>query len=160
MVKSLTTLLEEADYKYKTGIQKLVYKPGQSLIEFVDWDIDQRAIQAGCIHFYEKSCSKHFKHPKLRELMEFPVLFLGALPKDTPALYSLMNYADIKGGTWFPEGGMYSIVEGCIILQLNLVYIFILTRRVRQISVEERDGTIQLKLTTTTFIADVVIGGC
>ena len=43
--------------------------------------------------------------------MEFPVLFLGALPEDTPALYSLMNYADIKGGTWYPEGGMYSVVK-------------------------------------------------
>ena len=45
-------------------------------------------------------------------MMEFPVLFLGALPEDTPALYSLMNYADIKGGTWYPQGGMYTVVEG------------------------------------------------
>ena len=44
--------------------------------------------------------------------MEFPVLFLGALPEDTPALYSLMNYADMEGGTWYPEGGMYSVVKG------------------------------------------------
>src|ERR1043165_4028017 len=43
--------------------------------------------------------------------MEFPVLFLGALPENTPALYSLMNYADIVGGTWYPDGGMYSIVN-------------------------------------------------
>jgi phytoene desaturase len=45
-------------------------------------------------------------------MMEFPVLFLGALPDDTPALYSLMNYADIKGGTWYPDGGMYAVVNG------------------------------------------------
>ena len=44
--------------------------------------------------------------------MEFPILFLGALPQNTPALYSLMNYADIVGGTWYPEGGMYAVVEG------------------------------------------------
>ena len=58
-----------------------------------------------------KTISKYFKNPKLRQLLEFPVLFLGALPKDTPALYSLMNYADIKGGTWYPEKGMYSVVN-------------------------------------------------
>jgi phytoene desaturase len=43
--------------------------------------------------------------------MEFPVLFLGALPQNTPALYSLMNYADIMGGTWYPKGGMYAVVK-------------------------------------------------
>ena len=47
----------------------------------------------------------------LQQLIEFPVLFLGALPEKTPALYSLMNYADINGGTWYPEGGMYSVVK-------------------------------------------------
>ncbi len=52
--------------------------------------------------------------------MEFPVLFLGALPQDTPALYSLMNYADIKGGTWYPEGGMYAVVQAMYKLAVEL----------------------------------------
>jgi phytoene desaturase len=59
----------------------------------------------------KKHVARFFKHPYIQTLMEFPVLFLGALPQNTPALYSLMNYADIKGGTWYPEFGMYSIVQ-------------------------------------------------
>jgi len=55
--------------------------------------------------------NKYFAHPKLRALLEFPVLFLGAMPKDTPALYSLMNYADMELGTWYPMGGMYKFIE-------------------------------------------------
>jgi len=43
--------------------------------------------------------------------MEFPVLFLGAKPKDTPALYSLMNYAGLCLGTWYPMGGFTKITE-------------------------------------------------
>ena len=43
--------------------------------------------------------------------MEFPVLFLGAMPQDTPALYSLMNYAGLKLGTWYPEGGFGKVIE-------------------------------------------------
>ena len=62
----------------------------------------------------KKHIARYFKHPYIQFLMEFPVLFLGALPEDTPALYSLMNYADIKGGTWYPEFGMYSIVKGMV----------------------------------------------
>ena len=57
---------------------------------------------------------KYFKNEKIIKLLEFPVLFLGATPKNTPALYSLMNYADIKLGTWYPEGGMYKVVEAMI----------------------------------------------
>jgi phytoene desaturase len=55
---------------------------------------------------------KFFKEPKIIKLLEFPVLFLGATPEHTPALYSLMNYADMALGTWYPMGGMYKIVEG------------------------------------------------
>ncbi|MFM7637604.1 MAG: phytoene desaturase family protein, partial [Crocinitomicaceae bacterium] len=54
---------------------------------------------------------KYFKHPKILSLLEFPVLFLGAMPNETPALYSLMNYADISLGTWYPMGGMFKFIE-------------------------------------------------
>src|SRR5690606_9750990 len=50
-------------------------------------------------------------HPQLLALMEFPVLFLGAMPQDTPALYSLMNYAGLKLGTWYPQGGFGKVIE-------------------------------------------------
>jgi phytoene desaturase len=46
-----------------------------------------------------------------RQLLEFPVLFLGAMPNETPALYSLMNYADMSLGTWYPMGGMHKFIE-------------------------------------------------
>jgi phytoene desaturase len=54
---------------------------------------------------------KRFKNEKLIQILEFPVLFLGAKPQDTPAFYSFMNYADLMLGTWYPKGGMYKIVE-------------------------------------------------
>ena len=51
---------------------------------------------------------------KLIKLLEFPILFLGATPKNTPALYSLMNYADIKLGTWYPEGGFSKVIDSMV----------------------------------------------
>jgi phytoene desaturase len=57
---------------------------------------------------------KFFKEPRIIKLLEFPVLFLGATPEKTPALYSMMNYADMALGTWYPMGGMYKIVEGMV----------------------------------------------
>jgi phytoene desaturase len=57
---------------------------------------------------------KNFTHPYLRNILEFPVLFLGAKPQNTPALYSLMNYADLSLGTWYPMGGMHEIVKAMV----------------------------------------------
>jgi phytoene desaturase len=59
---------------------------------------------------FSKYIRKYFKNEKILSLLEFPILFLGAMPKDTPALYSLMNYADISLGTWYPMGGMYHFI--------------------------------------------------
>ena len=42
------------------------------------------------------------------------MLFLGAKPEKTPALYSLMNYADTVLGTWYPMGGMHEIVRAMV----------------------------------------------
>jgi phytoene desaturase len=46
--------------------------------------------------------------------MEFPVLFLGASPENTPALYSLMNYAGLKQGTFYPIGGFKKVINAMV----------------------------------------------
>ena len=101
-------------------MNRLVYKPGRSLFEFMDWKTVSGVFKLEVFTSIRKHIAKYFSHPRLKQLMEFPVLFLGALPENTPALYSLMNYADIKGGTWYPEGGMYAVVEGMYKLALEL----------------------------------------
>ena len=107
----LDKYLEQAAFKYRIGINKLVHKPGQSWTEFLDWDLIKGLFRLEVFSSMKSHVHARFKDPGLRQLLEFPVLFLGALPKDIPALYSLMNFADIKGGTWYPENGMYSIVD-------------------------------------------------
>ena len=104
--------MEEAAYKYKTGIYKLVYKPGLSYREFLDMDLVKGVFKLQVFTSFSKHVRSFFKHPKLIALMEFPVLFLGAMPQDTPALYSLMNYAGLKLGTWYPMGGFGKVIEG------------------------------------------------
>ncbi|WP_462252640.1 phytoene desaturase family protein, partial [Ferruginibacter sp.] len=108
---------------------------------------------------------KYFKHPKLQQMMEFPVLFLGALPQNTPALYSLMNYADIKLGTWYPQGGMYKIVEAMFSLAKELGVTFCFDCDVTKIEVGNNKAksvtaktTINHQPSTINLPADVVIG--
>jgi phytoene desaturase len=160
--KQLDKFLEEAQYKYKFGINKLVHKPGQSLNEFLDWDLLTGIFRLDVFNSIKAHVGKYFKHPAIRQLMEFPVLFLGALPEKTPALYSLMNYADIKGGTWYPEGGMYSIVKAMHTLALELGVQFCFEHIVKEISIEKKAAKRIVAMhdnKMVSFEADAVIGG-
>ncbi len=158
----LDAFLKEAAYKYQVGINKLVHKPGQKLSEFMDMDLMKGLFRLDVFNSMKKHVRKYFTHPKLIQLMEFPVLFLGALPKDIPALYSLMNYADIMMGTWYPMGGMYKIVEGMHKLAVEQGVQFEFGANVKKIHVEngaakklsyEKNGALH------EMEADVIVGG-
>ncbi len=137
----LDLFMKEACYKYQVGINKLVRKPGQSITEFADWDFIKGIFKLDVFTSIKKHISKFFSDKKLQQLLEFPVLFLGALPEDTPALYSLMNYADIKLGTFFPKGGMFNIVEGMFSLAKELGVKFYFNHNVDKIVIENNIAT-------------------
>ncbi len=107
----LRKFLKDAAYKYQVGMQDLVYKPSLSLFEFADRRILGGLLNMHLLSSFSSYIRKYFKHPKILSLLEFPVLFLGAMPNETPALYSLMNYADMSLGTWYPMGGMHKFIE-------------------------------------------------
>ncbi len=161
--QALNKVMEEAAYKYQVGINNLVFKPGQHLGEFIDRDLLKGVFRLDVFTSIKKHFGKHFKHPKIRQLLEFPALFLGALPEDTPALYSLMNYADIKGGTWFPKGGMYQIAAGMHRLAEELGVRFLFDHDVQQIILEGNTArAVQAKNAKGDLVAltaDVVVSG-
>jgi phytoene desaturase len=108
----LLRFLDEGKYKYEIGINELVYKPGLSVTELMDLELAKGLFKLHVFQSISQYIRKFFKSERIIKLLEFPVLFLGATPEKTPALYSLMNYADMALGTWYPMGGMYKIVEG------------------------------------------------
>lgn len=105
----LEKFLAEAKIKYDTGMGKFVYLPSLSLTEYFDWELIKSATKLDLFTSISSHIKKYFTNPYLQQLLEFPVLFLGAKPSNTPALYSMMNYADIVLGTWYPKGGMYEV---------------------------------------------------
>lgn len=154
----LEKYLKGALYKYEVGVNKLVYKPSRSITEFMDWETISGVFKLQVFSSIKKHIAQYFTHPKLRQIMEFPVLFLGALPEDTPALYSLMNYADIKGGTWYPERGMYAVVEGMYKMATELGVKFNFNENVQQIVVENSAAK-KVVTDKNIFEADAVISG-
>ena len=154
----LDRYLTEAAYKYKIGVQHLVYKPGQSIAEFFEWEVIKNMLRLDVFTSIKKHISRYFKNEKLRQIMEFPVLFLGALPEHTPALYSLMNYADIIGGTWYPEGGIYSVVHAMQHLAEELGVRFYFNEEVEEIIIE-KSAVKRIRTTKNIYEADVIISG-
>jgi len=156
--EGLKKFLKEAEYKYEVGINDLVYKPGLSLTEFADWRVVSGALRLQLFNSLSSHVRKYFKHPYLIELLEFPVLFLGAKPSKTPALYSLMNYADIKLGTWYPDGGMHKIVEGMVALAKELGVKFHTSSPVQKI-ITDNGTAIGVQVNGTEMKANVVVSG-
>ncbi len=132
----LGRFMKEAKFKYDTGMGRLVYKPGISILEFADLDLMKGALRLQVFSSFSSHVRKYFSNPKLIALMEFPVLFLGAMPRDTPALYSLMNYAGLKLGTWYPKGGFAKVIEAIIIVSESQGVKFHFNSPVEKINVE------------------------
>ncbi len=106
--KKLTQFIAKAKSNYDIAIKDLVYNPGVSPLELVSpatiGKIDQ------FFSTIKRDVRKEFKNDRLVKILEFPVLFLGAKPSDTPSFYSFMNYADFGLGTYHPKKGMYQVI--------------------------------------------------
>jgi phytoene desaturase len=113
---ALDRFMDQAAYKYKVGIQNFVWKPSRKITEFMSLKLLVDVVRLDVFQSFYSHIRKFFKSSTLLKLMEFPILFLGAISQNTPAMYSLMNYAEIKLGTWYPMGGMHLIVKGMVAL--------------------------------------------
>ncbi|MBS1596798.1 MAG: phytoene desaturase [Bacteroidetes bacterium] len=155
--KQLEKFISEAAFKYKTAMDKFVFKPGQSIAEFLDPDIMKALFRLDLFNSVKTHVRKYFKNPRIRELLEFPVLFLGAMPDQIPSLYTLMNYADIVGGTWYPAGGIFSVVDAMYQLAIELGVKFLFSENVT--SIKSSSSYIQKIITDKNeYEAEVVIG--
>lgn len=156
--RKLEKFLEQAAYKYKIGMKDLVYKPSRSLMEFADLRLLMALFKMDVFASIHTHIRRFFSNEKIIQLMEFPVLFLGALPKNTPALYSLMNFADISLGTWYPEGGMHQIVEGMVKLAKEMGVRFEMNNEVKEIKVVQ--GSAKEVITNqASYTCDVLVAG-
>ena len=153
----LKKFLEEAAYKYKVGMEEFVYKPGDSVLEFADIRVFKSLFRLQMFSSISSQIRSLFKHPQLIQLLEFPVLFLGATPQNTPAMYSLMNYADLVLGTWYPLGGMHKIIEGMLSVAKELGVKVKLGQEVQSIYVPNGHAT-KVITQDQEYHADIVVG--
>ena len=154
--KPLREFISRAQEHYDIAINKVVLKPGLSPFELVTKETVTRLDR-----FFKTISSevrKKFKNPKLISTLEFPVLFLGAKPNQTPSFYSFMNFADFGLGTWHPKGGMYEIIKAMKSLAESLGVSIYTSSNVEKINVKN-GKSIGITVNGKPVHSDVVLSG-
>ena len=154
----LKAFLKKAATNYEIAIKKIVLRPGKSPLELITLETAVRVGQF--IQSVSDEVKKNFKSPQLRSALEFPVLFLGAKPENTPAFYIFMNHADYGLGTWHPKGGMYEIVKAMKKVAEDLGVRIHTSSPVAKINVNPSGKTTGISLHDgSTIEADYVVSG-
>ena len=155
--KKLELFINKAEKNYNIAIKDLVYKPGENLFEIINLKTVFKLHEF--ILTISKQVSKSFKNKKLRKTLEFPVLFLGAKPNNTPSFYNFMNYADFKLGTWHPKGGMYQVIEGIVKLAKSLGVDIRTNCEVKKIITKNDNTVTGVNTNSGYFDCDILLSG-
>ena len=152
----LKKFLAQAKSNYDVAVKDLVYRPGVSPLELISPKTITKLNQL----FFDirKQVHSKFTNPRLLKILEFPVLFLGAKPSKTPAMYNFMNWADFGLGTWHPKGGMFEVVRAMEHLAKDLGVTFITNANVEKINVASNKAD-SISVNGETIAADFVLSG-
>lgn len=154
--KHLSSFLDNAKHNYDVAIKDLVYRPGISITELITPVTIKKVNQF--FSSIRTTVRKNIKNSRLQQIMEFPVLFLGAKPSNTPSFYSFMNYADFGLGTWHPKGGMYELVKAMVTLAVELGVKIETNQNVEKINVTK--GVVKSVVSNgNTIPSDIVLSG-
>ncbi|KQX06271.1 NAD(P)/FAD-dependent oxidoreductase [Flavobacterium sp. Root420] len=154
--KKLETFINQAKSNYEIAIKDLVYRPGVSPLELIT---PQTALKLN--QFFSNvsiDIRKKFKNERLIQILEFPVLFLGAKPTKTPSFYNFMNYADFGLGTWHPKTGMFDVVRGIEKLAIELGVRIETNSSIEKIIVENKTAT-GIIINGKIIKADIILSG-
>lgn len=109
--KMLEKYMSESKRTYEVGMERFIYPNRSSITDFIDFNV-VKSVKSGLLFkdTMDEHISKYFTNEKLKQILLYNIIFLGGSPKNTPALYKLMNYATMNG-VYYPEGGINKVVK-------------------------------------------------
>lgn len=108
---ALDRYLAKSRHDYERGMAYFVYTDRPRLRDYVDATVLRQARGLSLFGSMERHVAGYFRHPKLRQIMQYTLVFLGGSPRGTPALYNLMSHVDFNLGVHYPMGGIGSLVD-------------------------------------------------
>ena len=153
--EALERYLDTAEENYELAMDRVVYEGRERLREYVDTDLLPLAPRVRLFGTMDDYVSRYVEHPKLRQLLEYTLVFLGGSPHNTPALYSIMSHVDLNLNVFYPEGGIAGVVDGLADLCRELGVE--LNTGVGVERIDGRAGSFTLRTEAGTEHADVVV---
>ena len=109
---TLDDYLRKSKRNYEVGMEHFVYEDRPELGDYVDLDVLKNARGLSLVGSMQGHVEDYFDHPKLQQVMQYTLVFLGGAPTNTPALYNLMSHVDFNLGVYYPDGGLGGVVDG------------------------------------------------
>ena len=156
VMKKINIYLKEAAAKYNISKQTFIYKPFNSVFDFIDKRTIFLWTKFSVISSFHKHIASFVKHPLLRKILQYPLVFLGTSPYKAPAVYSLMNHIDFEMGVFYPMGGMTKVFKAFYDIAKKNGVKFIFNTPVNKILVENKKA-IGVSTTKGKHMADIVV---
>ncbi len=110
--EALERYLEKSKENYEVGMEHFVYEDRERLRDYLDLSVARQARGLSLLGSMQGHVENYFDHPKLQQIMQYTLVFLGGSPTNTPALYNLMSHVDFNLGVWYPDGGIGAVIDG------------------------------------------------
>ena len=117
---ALLGYLDRAEENYRVGMEQFVYEDRPRLRDYAGLDVLKNARGLSLLGSMQDHVEEYFDHPKLQQIMQYTLVFLGGSPHNTPALYNLMSHVDFNLGVYYPDGGLGGVVDGLSTLASEL----------------------------------------
>ncbi|MFC4248913.1 phytoene desaturase family protein [Natribaculum luteum] len=153
--EALERYLSKSRENYEVGMKHFVYEDRERLRDYLDLDVARQARGLSLLGSMQDHVENYFEHPKLQQIMQYTLVFLGGSPKNTPALYNLMSHVDFNLGVWYPEGGLGGVIDGIADLGRELGVTYETNRPAT--AIKGREGAFKIETPDGPLTADLVV---
>ncbi len=155
--QNLLRYIDEGDRHYHVGMEKMVNRDFRKATDFFNLDNVPLAFRLKPLANHYNHMSAYFADPRLKSAFTFQDVYMGLSPFEAPATFSMMPYTELAHGVWYPQGGMYSIVEALVQLAARAGVEFEFDASVERIDVKGRQARGVLLTDGRHIQADVVL---
>jgi len=147
-----------AGYKiFRLGMDKLVGRNFYNIFQFANFKNIGLLIRLKTYISNWNYARKFFHHPHLMMAYTFQNIYVGQSPFNSPALFSMVPAAELTEGSFFPHGGMYSIVEKLFNAAKSLGVKFYFNSSVTKIIIEGKNAKGIMLEDGSEIKADIIV---
>jgi len=130
--------MDEGCRHYQLGIDKLVERDFRKATDFFTPLNLPLLFQVKPLVNHYRNMSHYFHNPRLKTAFTFQDVYMGLSPFEAPATFSMMPYTELAHGVWYPQGGMYQLVNALVSMAQTAGVEFYFNASVDRIDVSER----------------------